>query len=138
MVVLNLILFVHFALFVVKSKSQEQSPFQELERLLAMWWFKQVTSSSAIISATLPRETAVDSTQMLDIEYFKACNVFIVGFKQEHGVVYKTVSGEHKCWTSTAEEWRKEQILETANIKTFVMVMRLSYSSGFHLTEHCV
>jgi hypothetical protein len=96
MVVLNVILCVHFALFVMKSKSQEQSLFQELESLLAMWGFKQVMSSSAVISATLPRETALDSAQMLNIEYFKPCNVCVVGFKQEHGVVYKTVSGEHK------------------------------------------
>jgi len=81
----------------MKSKSQEQFPFQELDRLLAMWWFKQVMSSSAVISATLPRETAVDSAQVLDIEYFKTCNVCVVGFKEEH--VYKTVSGEHKSWT---------------------------------------
>jgi len=40
----------------MKIKCLEQSPFQKLERLLAMW-FKQVTSSSAVISATLPRET---------------------------------------------------------------------------------
>jgi hypothetical protein len=99
MVVLNLNLCVHFALFIMKSKSLEQSPFQELERLLAMW-FKQVTSSSEVISATLPREMALVSAQMLDLEYFKACNVCVVGFKQEHSVVCKIVSGEHKSWTS--------------------------------------
>jgi hypothetical protein len=63
-------------------------------------WFKQVTASSAVISVTLPRERALDSAQILDIEYFKACNVCVVGFKQEHSVVYKTISGEHKSWTA--------------------------------------
>jgi len=51
--------------------------FSELERLLAMW-FKQVTSSSAVISATLPREMALDSAQMLNIEYLQAYNVCVV------------------------------------------------------------
>jgi hypothetical protein len=36
------------------------------------------------------------------------------------------------------EEWGKEQILEIANLRASIMVMRLGYSSGFHLTEHCV
>jgi hypothetical protein len=81
MVVLNLILYVNVPLYVMKSKSQEQSPFQGLERTLAMWWFKQFTSSSAVISATLPREMSLDSAQVLDIEYLKACNVCAIDFK---------------------------------------------------------
>jgi hypothetical protein len=63
-------------------------------------WFKQVTASSAVIIVILPREKALNSALILDIEYFQACNVRIVGFKLERGVVYKTVSGEHKSWTA--------------------------------------
>jgi len=38
--------------------------------------------------------------------------------------------------SSTVEKWRKEQLLEiTTNLKTFIMLMRLGCSSGFHLTR---
>ena len=41
--------------------------------------------------------------------------------------------------SSTVEKWRKEQLVEIiTNLKTFIMLMRLACSSGFHLTRQWV
>jgi hypothetical protein len=78
-----------------QRKSLKQSPFEELESLLAVW-FKQARGSNAVISGTLLREKALHISTRLGIEDFKASNGWINGFKQQHSVVYKTVSGEYK------------------------------------------
>jgi hypothetical protein len=54
-------------------KSLKQSPFQELESLLATW-LKEARGSNAEISVTLLREKAVYTATRLGIEYFKAAN----------------------------------------------------------------
>jgi hypothetical protein len=99
-------------MFSGQRKSLKQSPFEELESLLAMW-FKQARGSNAVISGTLLREKALHIASRLGIEDFRASNGWISGFKQGHSVVYKTVSGECKSVdSSTVEEWRKEQLLK--------------------------
>jgi hypothetical protein len=102
-------------------------------------WFKQARGSNAVISGTLLRERALDTATRLGIEDFKASNGWINCFKQQHSVVYKTVSGECKSVDfSTVEEWGKEQLLkifEGQNLRTFIMLMRLDCFSGFHLTR---
>jgi hypothetical protein len=95
-----------------QRKSLKQSPFEELEGLLATW-FKQARGSNAVITGTLLREKVLHIATRLGIEDFKASNGWINGFKQRHGVVYKTVSGECKnVDSSTVEEWRKEQLFK--------------------------
>jgi hypothetical protein len=64
-----------------QRKSLKQSPFEELESLLAAW-FKQGRGSSAVISCTLLREKALHIATRLGIEDFKASNGWISGFKQ--------------------------------------------------------
>jgi hypothetical protein len=78
-----------------QRKSLKQSPFEELESLLAAW-FKQARGSNAVTSGTLLRERALHIATRLGIEDLKASNVWISGFRQRHIVVYKTVSGECK------------------------------------------
>jgi hypothetical protein len=95
-----------------QRKILKESPFEELESLLAAW-FKQARGSNAVISGTLLKEKALHIATRLGIEDFKASNDWISGFKQRHSVVYKTVSGECKSVdSSTVEEWRKEQLLK--------------------------
>jgi hypothetical protein len=95
-----------------QRKSLKQSPFEELESLLAAW-FKRARSSNAVISGTLLREKALHIATRLGIEDLKASNGWINSFKQRHSVVYKTVSGKCKSVDpSTVEEWRKEQLLK--------------------------
>jgi hypothetical protein len=122
-----------------QRKSLKQSPFEELETLLAAW-FKQARGSNAVISGTLLRERALLIATRLGIEDFKASNGWINCFKQRHSVVYKTVSGECKSVdSSTVDEWRKKQFskfLRVTNLRRFIMLMRLGCSSGFHLTRH--
>jgi hypothetical protein len=92
--------------------SLKQSPFEELESLLAAW-FKQARGSNVVISGSLLKEKALHIATRLGIEDFKASNGWIDDFKQRHSVVYKTVSGECKSVdSSTVEEWRKEQLLK--------------------------
>jgi hypothetical protein len=79
-----------------QRKSLKQSPFEELESLLATW-FKQARGSNAVISVTLLREKDLHIATRLGIENFKASNGWINGFKHRHSAVYKTVSGECKC-----------------------------------------
>jgi hypothetical protein len=78
-----------------QRKSLKQSPFEELESLLAAS-VKQARGSNAVISGTLLREKALHTATRLGIEDIKASNGWINGFKQRHSVVYKTVSGECK------------------------------------------
>jgi len=41
--------------------------------------------------------------------------------------------------SSTVEKWKKEELLEIiTNLKTFIMLMRMGRSSGFHLTRQRV
>jgi hypothetical protein len=94
-----------------QRKSLKQSPFEELESLLTAW-FKQARGSNAVISGTLLTEKALHIATRLGIEDFKASNGWINSFKQQHSVMYKTVSGEFKCVDSTVEEWIKEQLIK--------------------------
>jgi hypothetical protein len=110
-----------------QRKSLKQSPFQELESLLAAW-FKQARGSTEVIRGTLLRLEALHIAIVLGFEDFKAYNGWIDSFKLCHSVLYKTVLGECKSVDSSrVGEWR-----------TFVMLMRLGCSSGFHLTRHGV
>jgi hypothetical protein len=72
-----------------QRKNLKQSPFEELESLLAAW-FKQATGSNAVISGTLLREKALHIATRLGIEDFTASNGWINSFNQQHSVVYKT------------------------------------------------
>jgi hypothetical protein len=63
-----------------QRKSLKQSPFEEPESLLAMW-FKQARGSNAAISGTLLREKALHIATRLGIEDLKASNGWINGFK---------------------------------------------------------
>jgi hypothetical protein len=71
-----------------QRKSLKQSPFEELESLLATW-FKQAGGSNAVIIGTLLREKALHIATKFGIEYLKAPNGWISGSKQRHSVVYK-------------------------------------------------
>jgi hypothetical protein len=79
-----------------QRKSLKQSPFEELESLLATW-FKQAGGSNAVISGILLRKKALHIATRLGIEDFKVSSGWINCFKHRHSVVYKTVSGECKC-----------------------------------------
>jgi hypothetical protein len=63
-----------------QRKSLKQSPFEELESLLATW-FKQARGSNAVISGTLLRERALHIATRLGIEDFKASNGWIQLFQ---------------------------------------------------------
>jgi hypothetical protein len=63
-----------------QRKSLKQSPFQELESLLATW-FKQTRGSNAVISGTMLRVKAQHTDTWLGIEDFKASNCWIDRFK---------------------------------------------------------
>jgi hypothetical protein len=76
-------------------------------------WFKQARGSNAVTSGTLLREKALHIATRLGIEFFKASDGWISGFKQQQSVAYKTVLGECKSVdSSTVEEWRKEKLLK--------------------------
>jgi hypothetical protein len=67
--------------FTSQRRSLKQSPFQELESLLAAW-FQESRGSSAIISGTLLRERAQHIATRLVIEDFKASSASVDDFKQ--------------------------------------------------------
>jgi hypothetical protein len=67
--------------FTGQRKSLKQSPFEELESLLAMW-FKEARGSNAVINGTLLRERALHIATRLGIEDFKASNGWINSFKK--------------------------------------------------------
>jgi hypothetical protein len=64
-----------------QRKSLKQSPFEELENLMAVW-FKQARGSSAVINGTLLTEKALHIAIRLGIDNFKASNCWINNFKQ--------------------------------------------------------
>jgi hypothetical protein len=87
-----------------QMKSLKQSPFEELESLLPVW-FKQARGSNAVIRGTLLREKALHIATRLGIEDLKASNGWINSFKKRHSVVYRNASGEcTSVDSSTVEE----------------------------------
>jgi hypothetical protein len=64
-----------------EMKSLKQSPFPDVECVLATW-FEQATAISALISGSLLREKALRIATWLGIKDFRACNCWIDGFKQ--------------------------------------------------------
>jgi hypothetical protein len=65
-----------------------------------------------MISVSLLREKALLSAISLSIKYFRLCNGWIDGFKQDT-VVYRPASGECRTVGSSAVEvWRNEQLLK--------------------------
>jgi hypothetical protein len=87
--------------------SEEGPEIVTISSLLTMWC-KQVTARSAMISVSLQREKALS----LSIKYFRLCNGWIDGFKQDT-VVHRPVSRECRTVGSSAVEvWRIEQLLK--------------------------
>jgi hypothetical protein len=71
--------------------------------------FEHSIPNSVVVSGTLLRERYLH----IAIEDCKASNGWITSFKQQHGVVYKTVLGEcRSVGSSTVEVRRKEQLLK--------------------------
>jgi hypothetical protein len=73
--------YAHCGRFSGQRKSLKQSPFEELESLLATW-FKQARGSNTVISGTLLREKALHIATRLALKISKPLNGWINGFKQ--------------------------------------------------------
>lgn len=77
--------------------SLKQSPFQELESLVAVW-FKQARGSSALISGTVPKVKVLHTATMLGIKILEVLiaglmvsnndTVFCTNLHQESVIVY--------------------------------------------------
>jgi hypothetical protein len=87
--------YAQYGRFSVQMKSLNQSPFEDLEGSLVVW-FKQASGSNAIISGTPLREKDLHITIRLGVKNCKASNGWNDGFKERHSVLYKIVPGELK------------------------------------------
>ena len=77
-----------------KRKTGKESTFAELETV-RFTWYQQARVSNIPIDGTTLREKAEIIAAQLNIDNFSASNGWVSRFKDQHGLVFKTLAGEN-------------------------------------------
>lgn len=99
-------------------------------------WLEQARANNTVINESLLRKKPLYTATKLHVKDFSHSKGWIYSFKQQVLPCTKPIRKVQRVDSSTVEKWGREQLLEIiTNLKTFIMLIRLGCSSGFHLTR---
>lgn len=98
--------------FTSKRMRMRTTPYEELEKVLFVW-FKRARSSNFPISGPILEQKAREIALQMGVENFALSDGWLSRFKKRHGLVFKAISGESAAVNrDICTDWKQGRLKE--------------------------